>query len=161
MNELTTQDTSSRTATSGDVASPAKPSVGGAERGRSEATETGKTLPAAAATNARPASPPSASSQVDEAVVKLNDYVQSLQRELKFTVDAELGRSVVSVVDSNTQQVIRKIPNDVAIRLARNLKDLQGIRDEKQSQALADSQTGSAGYGGAASVDLSLIDIKA
>jgi uncharacterized FlaG/YvyC family protein len=42
-----------------------------------------------------------------------------------FSVDSELGRPVVRVVDSTTHEVIRQIPNEVALRLARNLNNLQ------------------------------------
>ena len=63
--------------------------------------------------------------RVERAVEQLNDYAQSLQRDLKFKVDEDLGRAVVSVVDRSTQKVIRQIPDETAIELARNLKDRQ------------------------------------
>ena len=61
--------------------------------------------------------------RVEQAVAKLNDYVQSLQRDLRFSVDNELGSPVVRVIDRESQEVIRQIPNETALRLARNLKD--------------------------------------
>lgn len=60
--------------------------------------------------------------KVEQAVARLNDYVQSLQRDLHFTVDEDLGRTVVSVVDRNSQEIIRQIPSENALNLARNLK---------------------------------------
>ena len=63
--------------------------------------------------------------RVEKAVEQLNDYVQSLQRDLRFTMDEDLGRAVVRVVDRNTQEVIRQIPNETALRLARNLKEVE------------------------------------
>ena len=60
--------------------------------------------------------------RVEQAVARLNDYVQSTQRDLRFSVDKDLGRTVVRVIDSNTQEVIRQIPNETALNLARNLK---------------------------------------
>lgn len=63
--------------------------------------------------------------RVEQAVEKLNDYVQSFQRDLRFSLDEDLGRTVVSVVDRNTQEVIRQIPNETALQLARNLKAMQ------------------------------------
>jgi flagellar protein FlaG len=62
---------------------------------------------------------------LDRAVAHLNDYVRSIQRDLHFFVDEASGRSVVTVVDQNTQEVVRQIPSDVALRLARNLKAQQ------------------------------------
>ena len=61
--------------------------------------------------------------RVEQAVARLNDYVQSLQRDLRFSIDNDLGRAVVSVIDRQSQEVIRQIPNETALRLARNLKD--------------------------------------
>lgn len=61
--------------------------------------------------------------RVEQAVAKLNDYVQSLQRDLRFSIDKDLGRAVVNVIDRDSQEVIRQIPNETALRLARNLKE--------------------------------------
>jgi len=74
---------------------------------------------------------------VQRAVTKINDYVQSVQRDLRFSVDQELGQPIVQVIDSSTKKVIRQIPNEVVIRLARNLNALQ-------EQALAEQLGGSA-----------------
>lgn len=56
------------------------------------------------------------------AVTRLNDYVQSVQRDLQFEVDMERGQTIVRVVDNETQEVIRQIPDEVALRLADNLQ---------------------------------------
>lgn len=60
--------------------------------------------------------------QLDNAVSKLNDFVQNVQRDLQFEVDNELGQTIVRVVDQQTQEVIRQMPDDVALRLAENLQ---------------------------------------
>ncbi len=61
--------------------------------------------------------------EVDDAVAKVNDYVQSIERDLQFTVDEELERTVVKVVDTESGDLIRQIPGDVFLELARNLKE--------------------------------------
>ncbi|WP_405420577.1 flagellar protein FlaG [Marinobacter flavimaris] len=60
--------------------------------------------------------------QLDDAVSQLNDFVQNVQRDLQFEVDNELGQTVVRVVDQQTREVIRQIPDEVALRLAENLQ---------------------------------------
>jgi len=60
--------------------------------------------------------------QLGEAVSQLNDYVQSVSRDLQFEVDNNLGQTIVKVVDQETQEVIRQIPDEVALRLAENLQ---------------------------------------
>jgi flagellar protein FlaG len=60
--------------------------------------------------------------QLDDAVSQLNDFVQTVQRDLQFEVDNDLGQTIVKVVDQSTQKVIRQIPDEVALRLAENLQ---------------------------------------
>lgn len=59
--------------------------------------------------------------QVETAVKRLNEYVQSIQRGLKFDYDEEVSQTVITVVDSSTNEVIRQIPDEVALELARSL----------------------------------------
>ena len=59
---------------------------------------------------------------VESAVTKLNDYVQSVQRNLQFNLDDESGKTIITVVDRNTSAVIRQIPDDVALKLAQDLQ---------------------------------------
>ncbi|HEY9118655.1 MAG TPA: flagellar protein FlaG, partial [Marinobacter sp.] len=51
-----------------------------------------------------------------------NDFVQNVQRDLQFEVDHDLGQTIVKVVDQSTQEVIRQMPDEVALRLAENLQ---------------------------------------
>ena len=121
MSELSTQISDSRA-----VLTDASRKEAAADAGRSANAGQGggKKLPPVSDAN-RPAEArqrvASQEQRVERAVAKLNDYVQSIQRDLKFSVDQELGRPIVRVIDRSTQEVIRQIPNDVTIRLARNL----------------------------------------
>ncbi|MCL1477395.1 MAG: flagellar protein FlaG [Marinobacter sp.] len=60
--------------------------------------------------------------QLTSAVSQLNSYVQNVQRDLQFEVDSELGQTIVRVVDQKTQQVIRQMPDELALRLAEKLQ---------------------------------------
>lgn len=62
------------------------------------------------------------SEDLGRAVSQLNDFVQNVQRDLQFEVDQELGKTIVRVVDQETQKVIRQIPDELALRLAENLQ---------------------------------------
>jgi flagellar protein FlaG len=59
---------------------------------------------------------------LDGAVLQLNNYVQNVQRDLQFEVNDELGQTIVKVIDQKTQQVIRQIPDELALRLAEKLQ---------------------------------------
>jgi len=56
--------------------------------------------------------------QLDNAVSKLNDYLQDVQRNLSFSIDKETGITVVKVIDSATQEVVRQLPPDETLKLA-------------------------------------------
>ncbi|GGC56586.1 flagellar protein FlaG [Marinobacter halophilus] len=60
--------------------------------------------------------------ELNEAVSQLNDFVQNVQRDLQFEVDNDMGRTIVKVVDQQTQEVIRQMPDEVALRLAEKLQ---------------------------------------
>lgn len=59
-------------------------------------------------------------------IARLNDYVQNIRRRLEFRVDEATNRTVVTVIDQDTQEVIRQIPSEVALKLVQRLNDLQG-----------------------------------
>ena len=60
---------------------------------------------------------------VDEAVEALNNDAQVIQRELQFTVDKASGFTVIKVIDSTTEEVIRQLPSEEAIKVARRLRE--------------------------------------
>lgn len=61
--------------------------------------------------------------QVKDAVSKLNDYVQSTERTLDFKMDEDSGKTVIKVYDTLSSELIRQIPNELALELAQNLND--------------------------------------
>ncbi len=64
---------------------------------------------------------PKQAGNLQVAVSQINDYVQNLQRNLQFTVDEESGKDVVTVIDSESKEVIRQLPSEEALALARRL----------------------------------------
>ena len=59
--------------------------------------------------------------KVQAAVAQMNDYIQSTQRDLNFSYDPDSGETIVKVLDRNTQEVIRQIPNEIFLRLAQQM----------------------------------------
>jgi len=64
--------------------------------------------------------------EVFGAVQELNDFVQNARREIHFSVDDHTGRTVVKVIDHQTKDVIRQIPVDEILEVARRMKDFNG-----------------------------------
>lgn len=62
-----------------------------------------------------------------EAVDRLREHAQSVQRNLEFSVDDASGETVVKVVSADTGEVIRQIPSEVALKLAESLKESSNL----------------------------------
>ena len=60
---------------------------------------------------------------VESAVAKLNDHVQNTARTLNFQVDDESGKTVIKVYDRESEKLIRQIPNEMVLELARRLNE--------------------------------------
>jgi flagellar protein FlaG len=59
--------------------------------------------------------------KVQAAVAQMNEFIQSTQRDLHFSYDAESGNTIVTVIDRSTQEVIRQIPDQIFLKLAETL----------------------------------------
>lgn len=74
-------------------------------------------------------SPESAASPEDvmEAVHKMRDYMQIIDRDLHFSIDEQSGVTVIKVVDPATDEVVRQIPSEEALRVVRSLENGGGL----------------------------------
>ena len=61
--------------------------------------------------------------ELESVVSQLKDYVQNLQRDMDFHVDDATGRVVIQVIDSNSNEVIRQIPSEEILAIARHLSE--------------------------------------
>jgi flagellar protein FlaG len=64
---------------------------------------------------------------LESTVNQLNDIAQTIKRDLKFSVDESSGETVITVVDTNSQEVIRQIPPDYVLVVRENIESLKGI----------------------------------
>jgi len=64
---------------------------------------------------------------MESVVSRISDFVQNFQRDLHFTVDKDSGRTVIKVIDSETEKVIRQIPAEETLRIARNLDSPESL----------------------------------
>jgi len=62
-----------------------------------------------------------ADKQLQKAVQNLRDAVEPLARDLRFSVDKDTGQTVVKIIDSSTDDVIRQIPSEEALAIAKEL----------------------------------------
>jgi flagellar protein FlaG len=65
--------------------------------------------------------------QVTKAVDRLNEMMQYGKQQLTFQVDDESGRMVIRVMDAQTKDIIRQIPNEETLRFAQYVDGLVGM----------------------------------
>ena len=61
------------------------------------------------------------------ALDRVNDMLRPMARGLTYSRDTGTGETVVRVVDTHTNEVVRQIPSQDAIAIARALDRLQGL----------------------------------
>jgi flagellar protein FlaG len=59
--------------------------------------------------------------EVKQAARQLETFMASMNRYLEFRVDQDSGRTIVTVKDKSTGEVVRQIPSEEVLRLAHNL----------------------------------------
>jgi flagellar protein FlaG len=64
--------------------------------------------------------------QVRDAVDNIQKFVAQTTRDITFSIDENAG-FMVKVIDRNSQDVIRQIPSEEVVAIARALDKLQGL----------------------------------
>ncbi len=82
----------------------------------------GKDLPQASGQHADNAE--ARTREVRETVQNLNDFIQRQDRALQFELDDVTGDTVIKVMDSATDEVIRQIPSEELLALARRMMQM-------------------------------------
>lgn len=65
-------------------------------------------------------------SSLDRMLNHINDSMSAWSTGMRFDVDEDAQRVVVSIVDSKTGDVIRTVPSDAVIQIAKMITKLQG-----------------------------------
>ena len=65
--------------------------------------------------------------EIEQTVSEIGDFVQTIQRNLQFTVDDTSGETIIKVTDRETEDVIRQIPSEEVLQLQQYIKDASGI----------------------------------
>ena len=63
---------------------------------------------------------------VDKAVEDLRRFVEGLGRDLSFSQDESLNKAIITVTDSKTNELVRQIPAEEVVAVARHIKESLG-----------------------------------
>lgn len=86
-----------------------------------------KTGAAPADSAAAPADTPAHAARVEQAVKTINASLHTQRQGVEFAIDSDSQRTVVKVVDQETQQVLRQMPTQEALDIAKALDRMQGL----------------------------------
>lgn len=64
---------------------------------------------------------------IQERVVELNSYMQNMNRSLQFSVDDQSGDTIIRVIDSETDELIRQIPAEELLVVRSSLEEYRGM----------------------------------
>lgn len=84
-------------------------------------------LPAAQDSEPAPRAAPPDGAQLQQATEMINRAMRSMSRGLQFSVDQSTGKTVVRVVDQDTEEVIRQIPSEEVMKIASEIDRFQGM----------------------------------
>ena len=64
---------------------------------------------------------------VAKAAADIQQFVQSMGRNLSFSVDETTGYNVVRVVNPNTGELVRQLPSEELLKIARDFQRLNNV----------------------------------
>jgi len=67
------------------------------------------------------------SETIQAAARTIDSFVRDMGRSLDFRVDSSSGKQIVRVSNPQTGEVVRQIPNEEAVQIARSLNYLQSV----------------------------------
>jgi flagellar protein FlaG len=65
--------------------------------------------------------------QLDQAMQQMQNALPPVARNLQFSIDEETGRTVVKVIDPSTKEVIRQMPSEELLSIAKALDSMRGL----------------------------------
>ncbi len=65
--------------------------------------------------------------EIDEVLQKLNSAARTMGTNLSFSVDGTTKKTVVTVTDAQTGEVIRQIPSEEMLKVSRMITELLGV----------------------------------
>lgn len=61
------------------------------------------------------------------AVQEIEKFVQSVKRNLEFSIDETSGKVIVKVIASDSGEIVRQIPSEEVLKLANSLNDASSL----------------------------------
>lgn len=71
--------------------------------------------------------------RLEDVVNDVNEFIKPINNSLQFSIDEESGTTVVKVIDAETDEVIKQIPSEEMLALAKAIGQLKGLLVKQQA----------------------------
>ena len=65
--------------------------------------------------------------EVEEAAKSVREFVQPINSNLEFSVNDDTGQLIVKIIDRATKEVIRQMPSEEMLAIAKTLDSIKGL----------------------------------
>lgn len=103
------------------------PSANRAPDAAARVVETRPQLLEAASSPVFPPVLPVSASELASALETANAWVQAQSAAIEFSLDQESGRTVIRMVDSETEEVLRQFPSEDLLAISRSIEKMRGL----------------------------------
>jgi flagellar protein FlaG len=110
----------------GNLATPTPRAVDARQPGTTPAITNTKAAPVQTAEAVVRAAPAPTAEQVKQAVSDINKSMQSLSQGIEFSIDTDSKQNIVKVIDPQTKEVLRQMPTQEALEIAKALDQMIG-----------------------------------
>ena len=70
---------------------------------------------------------PANEAQLQSAVNAANEFIKPINNSVEFSLDKDSGEMVVKIMDTSTKEVLRQIPSEEMLTIAKALDKIQGL----------------------------------
>lgn len=71
--------------------------------------------------------------RLEDVVKDVNEFIKPINNSLQFSIDDDTGTTVVKVIDRETEEVIKQIPSEEMLALAKAIGQLKGLLVKQQA----------------------------
>ena len=107
------------------------------QRSAASASASAQQTPPSEAARADPANKQSAAepdrATLLQAVEEVQKAIAPVAQNLLFSIDDDTGRTIVKIVDSQTDEVIRQMPSEEVLAISKAINKLQGLLISQQA----------------------------
>ncbi|MEH6578093.1 MAG: flagellar protein FlaG [Amphritea sp.] len=65
--------------------------------------------------------------ELKQTVAAINDFMAQFQRTLNFSVDQDAGQTIIRVIDTSNDELVRQIPSEDFLRISKHIEQMNNL----------------------------------